>query len=368
MRAVHGIMVWSIFPATSLETRHADIWQQLNQQHQQSHPLLDLKFIGPLLRHFGHPSVRLAVETVNGGAASVALCDRSRLGAWQLFLPSQAQIAPAILRRPADLRDAGPDFAAWFASLPGFPLVIGLPNQDPAYSGATDAPSGRTEILPYATTIGVALDGGFDAYWQSRDRTLRDNIAKRLRKLNRDGFAPRLVVRTARTEMAAAVAAHGEMESAGWKGKKGTAISRDNLQGRFYTDVMERYAAVGLARAYQLYFNNALAASRLTIEQNGMMVVLKTAYRESFSQYSPGRMNVHFMLQELFAERRLRVVEFYTNASHETARWATFSRAIVHVNIYRSTLARRAVAALRRLHHRAAPNVPMDGGPTAKTA
>lgn len=346
-------MAWSHFPATVLETSHAQVWQETNRRHQQSHPLLDLKFVGPLLRHFGHPGVRLAIELNGEEPASAVLCERARPGAWQLYLPSQAQIAPAIFGVTDPGRGLDARFGAWFESLPGYALVIGLRNQDTAYSGVARDASGSMDILPHATTVGVAMDSDFDSYWKARSSSIRENMARHLRKLEREGLAPRLVTRSAREEMAAAVAAHGDLESAGWKAGQGTAIHRDNAQGRFYTEVLEGFATNGHARAFQLYFNDTLAASQFAIEQNGMMVLLKTAHSEAFARHSPGRMLDFFMLRELFAERRLRVVEFYTNASREDARWATFSRDIVHVNVYRSALARRALDTVRRMRRRA---------------
>jgi hypothetical protein len=62
-----------------------------------------------------------------------------------------------------------------------------------------------------------------------------------------------------------------------------------------------------------------------------MMVLLKTVHREAFARHSPGRLLDYIMFRHLFSESRLKRVEYYTNASPEDMRWATFSRPIVHV-------------------------------------
>jgi hypothetical protein len=346
-------MAWSIFPATVLETTQAQVWQEANRRHQQSHPLLDLKFVGPLLRHFGNPGVRLAIEMNGAEPLSAVLFERARPGVWQLFLPSQAQIAPAVFGVTNNKAEQDARFGAWFESLPGYGVVIGLQNQDTAFSGVAQGAYAGMDILPHARTVGITLDTDFDLYWKGRSVKLRENMARQLRNLERAGLTPRLVTRRQHMEMAAAVAAHGDLESGGWKAGQGTAIHCDNAQGRFYTEVLERFADDGRVRAFQLFFNDTLAASQFAIEQNGMMVLLKTAHREEYSRHSPGRMLDYFMLKELFAERRLRVVEFYTNASQGDSRWATFSRDIVHVNVYRSAFARRALNAVRSWRRRA---------------
>src|SRR5204862_5121764 len=122
--------------------------------------------------------------------------------------------------------------------------------------------------------------------------------------------------------MAQAVAEHGRLESAGWKGQTGTAIHADNVQGRFYREALERFATTDAARVYQLHLGGRVIASQLAIQQNRMMVLLKTAHDESFAAYSPGRLLDYLMLERLFEQRSVSVVEFYTKASSEDARWS----------------------------------------------
>ncbi len=51
--------------------------------------------------------------------------------------------------------------------------------------------------------------------------------------------------------MAAAVEEYGRLETAGWKSGGGTAIAPDNIQGRFYRAMLERFAARGAARVFR---------------------------------------------------------------------------------------------------------------------
>lgn len=347
-------MTWTHHPVTEMMTTYADTWQQVNEQHMEAHPLLDLDFVAPLIEHFGHSRLRLAVEKQNGAVSGMAIVEHDRPGLWRLFLPSQAQIAPAIIGSADATTNATRRTENWLRSLPGYAMMIGLRNQDTAFSGVVSDAADTVEILPHATTVGVAMDGDFPAYWNGRSVQLQENIARRLKRAEKEGMRVSFRTQSSGPMLCAAVAAHGDIESAGWKARVGTAIHRDNVQGRFYSDVLTRFAAKDGARAFQLYFGDVLVASQLAIEQNGMMVLLKTAHRESFARHSPGRLLDYMMFQHLFNEPRLKRVEYYTNASPEDMRWATFSRPIVHVNIYRSTAIRKFCIAARQLRTRIA--------------
>jgi hypothetical protein len=347
-------MIWAHHPVADLMTTYADTWQQVNEQFLNAHPLLDLDFVAPLVDHFGNNRLLLAVEKTDGEFSSLAIVERKRPGLWQLFLPSQAQIAPSLIGIPATGINASQRTEKWLRSLPGPALMISLQNQDTDFSGVAGDEAETIEILPHVTTVGVTIEGTFEDYWHGRSAQLQENIARRLKRAEKEGMRISFQVQSSGSALGAAVAAHGDIECAGWKKRAGTAIHRDNIQGRFYTDVLQRFAARGGARAFQLYFGDVLVASQLAIEQNGMMVLLKTAHREAFARHSPGRLLDYMMFRHLFSESQLKRVEYYTNASPEDMRWATFSRPIVHVNVYRSTAVRKLCAAIRGYRSRAA--------------
>ncbi|MCL2636112.1 MAG: GNAT family N-acetyltransferase, partial [Betaproteobacteria bacterium] len=127
----------------------------------------------------------------------------------------------------------------------------------------------------------------------------------------------------------------GELESAGWKGKAGTAVAIDNVQGRFYAEVMASFAATGQAEVLELSIGDRLAASRLLIGNERLLVFLKTAYDETLSRFAPGRLLLYRLLQRELAGQPQRVVEFYTNATRDQAEWATFGSAIQSIQLFR---------------------------------
>jgi hypothetical protein len=346
-------MTWSIYPGGQLLTSYSDIWSEVNREYSHSHPLLDPKFIIPLYKHFGSEHVMLGVEKEPGGKiVSMALLEKRGKGVWQLFLPSQAQVAPAIFGNKKSATDYCRSLDELMGSLPGYVWLLGLVNQDPDYSGLVDHCNLRNfERLEHATTINISVQGSFDDYWQSRGKKLRSEIGRKFRNLEREGVSHRLVEWRDYNDMAEAVAVHGSIESAGWKGQKGTAIRRDNVQGFFYTELLQNFARTGGARVYQLYFGDKIVASQITVIQNGMMVLLKTAHDESMSAYAPGRLIDYKIMEQLFAGTEISKIEFYTNASREDSKWTTGSRDICHINYFRSYLFKRLAQAARKFRN-----------------
>lgn len=176
-----------------------------------------------------------------------------------------------------------------------------------------------------------------------------------LKALARNTIEVRLDVVLDEAVMKQAVTDHGKLESKGWKGQHGTAINIANSQGRFYCELLEAFANKREARVFRLYFDEQLAASLLTIERNGMLVILKTTYDEAMSNYSPGRLVDYFALQKLFEDESIRLVEWYTDASKTDKKWATGERDITNINYFRSNriknlikLARKARAKFQR--------------------
>ncbi|MHC4550154.1 MAG: GNAT family N-acetyltransferase [Planctomycetota bacterium] len=323
-------MSWTLVPAREAFPEHAAAWDELNRRLHDGHPLCDSRFVGPLVHHFADDDVVLALDNdeAAGGLRNAALLERRRPGTWATFLPSQAQIAPLLLDA------AGPE--RLLRALPGAPLRLELLCQDPAYSAFPEGPVAPGCVdQPHATTMSVDLRGSFEAYWQARSRKLRKNIRRHERFVEHDGIAERLEESAAPKAVAGALQRYGDLEYEGWKRRAGTAIHHDNVQGRFYADVLTGFAGTGQTRLYEFHLGGRLAAARLTIGNPRMLVLLKTTYDEELAHYAPGRCMLHRVLRREFERKRHATVEFYTNATPELLAWASGTRTIRHVTLYR---------------------------------
>lgn len=239
--------------------------------------MLDGIFVDALLRHFGDEQVHLGVCREGSRVVAMCLVPPRHLGIWSTFLPAQAQIGPALLGPGSDTR-----------ALPGQPV----------------------QRLPHALTMIISLAGSFDDYWAQRPRKLIQNMRRYQRRAQ--AREPRLGVLSEPTTVAAAVDRYAALESSSWSGREGTAVRPASPQGRFYDEVMTRFAARGEALVYELWLDDELVASRLLL-RGEMAVMLKTAFNEQFDRLAPGRLLLS-TLQDLFRRAPGGCVEFYTNA------------------------------------------------------
>jgi hypothetical protein len=234
-------------------------------------------------------------------------------------------------------------------ALPGLAFALSLPYQDPEFAWLPTEGRDFIERTTLGTTVAIRSAAGFDAYWSARPKELRDNIRRRQRKATEAGLKAQLSAHTQPEDVAAAVDRYGELESRGWKGREGTALHPDNVQGRFYREALQTFAATNNASAYELNFGDRLAASRLVVSGPTMHVILKVTHDEDLRQYAPGHVQLHEILRLLLAERQPRSVELYTKASRDWLLWATDTRPIDYVSIYRNRAVTTLVRNLRRI-------------------
>ena len=309
---------------------HREAWDRLNRQLMAGHAMLDGAFVDALLRHFGAGGVQLAVACDGETPVAMLLLNRQArgLGVWSSFLPSQTQIGPTLVTPDLDL-------GGLLAVLPGYASELDLLCNDPRFGDLRELPGRPVKGLPHALTMSVNLRNGFDDYWAQRPRKLIQNMRRYLRRLQSEDGTERLDVISAPEAIAAAVDRYAALESSGWKGREGTAVSSDNPQGRFYAEAMSQFAARGEALVYELWLGDDLLASRMLLLRGDMVVMLKTAFHEQFERFAPGRVLLLRTLEDLFKRVPGGVVEFYTNAEADLLAWSTSQRWINHVSIYR---------------------------------
>lgn len=344
-------MVWSFHPANREFENYADAWDRLNRAQFQEHPLLDSRFVGPLVEQFSGARTVLATHEEGGALQAGMLLEPRNQAIWSSFLPGQAQIAPAVVmpqRSIELLRDL-------MSSLPQRCWMLELLNQDWDFSCLREDSGISFERHQHATTMNVVLEGTFEAYWKARPRKLRENLRRYFNRVKKSGLDLEVRTLVEPGEMSDAVARYGTLESRGWKGARGTAVRRESEQGHFYASVMSSFAGVGSARVYELYLGNELAASRLLVSAGGMLVALKTTYDEELSRYAPGRLLQYSFLELEFERSTHKVVEFYTNATKETLEWASSSRSIYHVSLYRPGLKGAAVRTAQQFKAKVIP-------------
>ncbi|MDT8383061.1 MAG: GNAT family N-acetyltransferase [Gammaproteobacteria bacterium] len=323
-------MTWVIENLELSLKDYCNVWDRLNRDINSSHPFYDSRFIDLLLKHYGAGDEKLCIHLDRSDSIDGLLIVKNRKpGVWSLFLPSQAQIAPILMKNPEDLNRLLP-------YLPGYAILLEMLNQDPDYSSAFNLGAESPVCMQkHATTIKVDIIGDFDNYWKSRSKNLQKNIKRYRNRIESEGGC-RIEVHTEKNQLMAALHRYGAIESAGWKGKVGTAIHADNTQGMFYLSLLQSFAEEKGAMVMELYIDDKLAASRLCINNDSILIILKTTFDEEYSAYAPGRVLLYYLLEMEFQVRRVNSVEFYTNATEDQIAWSTGQRSIEHISLFRS--------------------------------
>ena len=333
-------MGWEIHPAKAAFAGFAADWDRLNAEYYDAHPLYDSRFVGPLLSCFSSGKEQLCLFRAKGTITGALILRSDGLGRWSSFRPSQSQATPLLLRDASLVRDL-------LRALPGFTWSIEFLAIDPRYAPNFAELDLVKIVTPQAQTIGVDAQSGFAPYWERRSKNLKANVRRYLNRAEKEAALPEMRKLVAPDDMAAGVERFGQLESAGWKGVAGTAVSVANRQGEFYVDLLSRFARTGEACIYELRINDALAASRLVINGPRMLVILKTSYDENLARFAPGRLLLYRIIEEQLDAGSGKALEFYTNATRDQADWTNTECTIQNIQIFGNDVAAAGFSLLK---------------------
>ena len=326
-------MAWTLYKDKLLEIVQARL--QDRQYCNSEHLLLDKPFIVAMLRHFPDPDAVLAEYEEDGKieCAFIISLGKNKAGC---FVSKVSQISAAYICNSVEPAKLQFMLKSLFSVLPKSILVFMIGYQDSDILNPKLFEQVKNCLVdPYASNTSIPAGVDFEKYWSERSKSTRKGIKRASGKLDRDGIAVTYNVVNTRSELAEGLRKYGELESAGWKGREGSAIDFNNQQGAFYADVLGAYVDQGQAKVHQLRFDNTVVASLLTIEDERMNIALKTTYDEAFAKYAPGRLLDYYMLQELLSGSSSKNIENFTSASVEDQKWWPRVRQMYHVTIYR---------------------------------
>jgi CelD/BcsL family acetyltransferase involved in cellulose biosynthesis len=335
---------WQSEPLNKGLGAYRDAWDALNQSYYGGHPFLDSRFTELMLTHFAAGGERLFIHRSGGEIDGLVILRHRGLGIWRQFVPAQLQASPLLIPSRGVIDTL-------FTSLPPGAWLIEFLNQDPDFV-PPDFMESRSGCLvqPHAVTTRVSLSGSFETYWGERSENLVKNIRRYSNRVSKEGGSEELRILSDPDAMYDAVRRYSELESAGWKGERGTAVGFGNAQGPFYAELLASYARSGQGRVFEYWIGGKLAASRLMIDGAGMTVILKTAYDEQLSRFAPGRLLLHEILKHEFGEGSHERLDFYTNATQDQLAWATAQRVVSHVSCFRHPWQKRLYTYYRRIN------------------
>ncbi len=170
----------------------------------------------------------------------------------------------------------------------------------------------------------------------------RSNLRRRRRRLDALGL-----VRAERcTDSDSLVASGIALEAQGWKGRAGTAIAQDAATLGFYTELAQVLAAQGQLALWALYLDDRLIAFQYGLEYQGSYALLKPAYDEEFSRYSPGQLLMAEVLRDGIA-RSLTQVDFLGEDMPWKQDWKPVASAQDWLFVFRASAYGRLLSALK---------------------
>lgn len=176
-------------------------------------------------------------------------------------------------------------------------------------------------------------DDGTDAE-QLLSSRLRSDLRRAQRKAEALGavaceiFAPRSA-----SEFAPLYAQALEVEAAGWKGVRGSALAKNETLKDFFHRYGELASESGALRIAFLRIDGNAAAMQYAVEWSGALWLLKVGYDETYASCSPGQLLMLHTLRDA-ARRGLRSFEFLGGEDSWTRRWTRDGMSTVGVRVY----------------------------------
>jgi CelD/BcsL family acetyltransferase involved in cellulose biosynthesis len=130
----------------------------------------------------------------------------------------------------------------------------------------------------------------------------RANARRRMRQMEAKGAVKFELLRP--TDIAAVLEDFFEVEKSGWKGAEGTAVDQDGSTRTFYTRLAEVCEQRDWLSLYRLTLNGQTVAFQYGITYNGSYMLPKLAFREEFSELSPGLVLMHEIVLDSISRGR----------------------------------------------------------------
>ena len=99
------------------------------------------------------------------------------------------------------------------------------------------------------------------------------------------------------------------MEASGWKGRQGTALLSDQTDAAFMRGAVGALAELGCASIHSLYLNAKPVSMQIVLRSGAAAFTWKTAYDESFQDFSPGMLLLEDYTAAFLADKSIAFVD-----------------------------------------------------------
>lgn len=300
-------------------------WNDLNKELNGSSVLASL-FINALIKEFSSGSEKIVTGWKNEKLVFAGIFEKLSKYRWRTFQPSQAPLGCflcadayltyAVIKQVSNL-------------LPNRPVLLDFTQLDSSLFLTENKPS--FSYSTYIQTGKLDVPEDFDKYFAAFSKNTRQNFNKARNRLKREGVETSLKIIEDKVDVAQAVEQYGNLESAGWKSTQGTAIHKDNEQGRFYISLLEKHAENKQTQIWCYYFNDEPVAVDLCILEGGVIIILKTTYNESYSKYSPSLLMKLDAYKKMSEDKQIHTIEYFGPVKDWHRRLTCHEREVFHL-------------------------------------
>lgn len=167
----------------------------------------------------------------------------------------------------------------------------------PALDALTQCSTSAVSFRNWGSFLAVA--GGWGDYRDGLSKNFRANLRKARNRLRETGVsAPVFIWLTGHAAEPRHLQTFIQLEATGWKGQAGSAIAQDASVRRFYQTLTDNAHRSGALEWHFMVVDGRMIAGHLALRCGRSLSLLKIAYDEQFSHFSPGN-----LLFEQTAER-----------------------------------------------------------------
>jgi CelD/BcsL family acetyltransferase involved in cellulose biosynthesis len=301
-------------------TRLEPQWRDLAQRVAEPNPFAESAFVIAATRHIaprGLTALCIWRDPDRRRLDALAILQRARaplpiVDVWRSELAPLAALLVDGERAVASLEA----IAGWLASERPAIVALGLSNLDVCGKLAQALRRVSTKHALRLAESNVrqraALDCGPGANFVASLEAKRRKEWRRLRRRLED----RGNVAFSWSDEPAAIGDFLTLEAAGWKGARGTALVADANRAAFAREMLHGFAAQGRLRIARLCLDGRTIAAGAVLRSGARAYYWKTAYDETFADFSPGVQLTLAMSRSLGADGGLSLVDSCAEANH----------------------------------------------------
>ncbi len=336
----------------------APAWDALWQQSHVTLPTARAELVAQWIEHFA-PHAQVQAIVVRDGARLVAAIPfvgrrlRGILSVGDLTSNDWSPNGELLLDPKAETEAA---LAALVRSLPHLPWPLLwlelVPVAAPWWQGwftALDQANIACDARIRYEIGRIEIRGDYATYQAGRSRSLRRNLRKDLRRLERTGpLELRLYDTHTPDEVDARLRTAFEIENRSWKGMRGQTVLRTPRMFAFYCRQARQLAAWGMLRVAFLECKGRPIAFEIGWMGKGVYHSFKVGFDEALREFGPGHLLRMHLVRHFFERGEAEWIDFQGPQTEALAAWSTHTYAIGRVAIATRRMAGRALLAACR--------------------